>query len=423
MTKVSCGIDFGTSNSTCAISTAQETRLVMLEDDKVTLPSTIFFGKSAIPLFGRRAVDAYMSGEEGRLMKALKSVLGTSLIEEKTIINAKSISFIEILSHYFKNLKDTMDQQAGVAMEDVVLGRPVHFHDHDERADHQSQLMLEVIARSVGFKNIAFQYEPIAAAFSHEMKVHDERLSLVIDLGGGTSDFTIIRLSPDRRNKADRQRDILATTGIRVGGTNFDKSLSLDVFMPWLGLHSEYSDPFNRDRTLVVPSSVYHDLSDWAKVPFAQTAKAIRSTKDILKTAIDPEWIENLLDVQERQLGHSLLQAVENAKISLTDSTEIAVCFKDLTWPIEADLTRLEFEESISGHVQRISDSVDDCLKQAGVRDDDIGLVILTGGSTELPVINALVRKKFSRATISSDNKFGSVGLGLAYYAKSSVFI
>lgn len=422
MTGICCGIDFGTSNSTCALATAQGTALVALEGDSVTLPSTVFFGRGTPPLFGRAAVNAYISGEDGRLMKALKSVLGTALMEEKTTINLRPTSFVDILSLYFRHLKDAIDQKAGADTENVVLGRPVHFHDDNEDADGKSEDALAAIARAVGFRNIVFQYEPIAAAFSHEMNVQDEKLSLVIDLGGGTSDFTVIRLSPDRKNRPDRQQDILATTGIRVGGTTFDRCLSLAAFMPLLGLHSEYADPFDGERRLTVPSGPYHDLSDWPRVSFAQTRRAVRDTQDILKTAIAPGRIRNLLEVQERQLGHALLQAVENAKIGLTDREGIVARFTELEQPLETGIGRAEFEDSISVPIARINASIDDCLRQAGIRPGDVELVILTGGSTELPLINERIRQTFPNAAISNDNKFGSVGLGLAYFARHCAF-
>jgi hypothetical chaperone protein len=420
MTNLFCGIDFGTSNSTCAVSTGGDPELIPLENDSQTLPSTIFFPDDSQPVFGREAVNAYINGEDGRLLKALKSVLGTSLMQEKTLINNKAVSFTDILALYFKNLKNTTERHTGQDINSLVLGRPVHFHDNNEAADKKSQDTLEDVAKSVGFKNIVFQFEPIAAAFSHEMRLQNEKLSLVVDLGGGTSDFTIIRLSPLNSQRSDRQQDILATTGIRVGGTNFDKSLSLNSFMPPLGLNSFYTDPFKKDKKLPLPSKVYHELSDWAKVPFAQTQKSLRDTKTILNTALEAEKVERLLEIQEKHLGHSLLQTVEHAKISLTGQSSTTASFQEIDKPFEIELGRLDFEAVIDEHIQRISKAIGDCLAQAQVKAEDIKLIVLTGGSTELPVINALINKTFPHAEISNDNKFGSVGLGLAQYAKNS---
>lgn len=418
-----CGIDFGTSNSTCAISDHKGVAMVALENNRTTLPSALFFADQSPTLFGRNAIAAYIDGEDGRLMRSLKSILGTPLMDEKTLVNGKSISFNDILACYIRHLKDQIDTAAQSSIESVILGRPVHFHDEDTEADRKSQNTLDQIAQSVGFKNIAFQYEPIAAAFSHEINVTDEKLSLVIDLGGGTSDFTVIRLSKDRMNNPNRQDDILSTTGIRVGGTTFDQSFSIQSFMPFLGYKSEYRDTFDPSKILTVPVKAYYELSDWAKVHFAQAPQAVRVTKDILKNALDPNKMQNLLEIQEKQLGHAFLQLVENTKIALTDDKETIVDFDAISQTLQTKISRQEFEQAINMHINRITEAFQNSLIQAGITADKIDLVILTGGSTELPIIMDLIQAHFPHAEISQDNKFGSVGLGLAYTARRQTAI
>lgn len=416
--KASCGIDFGTSNSTCAVADDKGARLVPLEGDSTTLPSAIFFCAKGETLFGREAIKAYVEGEEGRLMRGLKSILGTSLMQEKTIVNARSRSFVDILSLYVGHLKNKAEAFTGQTIHDVIMGRPVHFHDNDSAADDASQSMLEDIARSVGFRNIQFQYEPIAAAFSHERHVQGEKLSLVIDLGGGTSDFTVIRLSEQRRDSTDRSADVLSATGIRVGGTNFDKALSMASFMPYFGYGSEYLGSFDSQKILPAPVSIYAQLSDWARVYQAQTARAARETKDILRTSLAPEKISRLLKIQEQQSGYSILHSVERTKIELTDKMDVTVALHDLDEASDFIVTRADFETSIQEYLSRIRMSFDESLRDAGVTSDQIELVIMTGGSTELPVINTMVEQYFPAAHISRGHKFDSVGLGLAYQAQ-----
>lgn len=414
---LACGIDFGTSNSTCALTDASGTHLIALEGTHITLPSAIFFSKDA-PLFGREAISAYIDGEEGRLMRSLKSVLGTTLMDERTILAQGSKSFVDILSVYIRHLKSAAEASASQDIENVVFGRPVHFHDDNPAADQKSQDTLEQIARAVGFKNIAFQYEPIAAAFAHEQNIESERLSLVVDLGGGTSDFTVIRLSRKKSTHSiDRSNDILATGGIRVGGTNFDQRLSMASFMPSLGLGSSYVGEFDGDRVFTVPSLVYNNLSDWTKVHQAQTAKAVSDTKAILRKALDPERIVLLLAIQERQLGHAVLQKVEKTKISLTHAAEAEITLPDKLSNQSIVVNKAEFETSIAELIARISLSLNAILRQSGITKDQIELVILTGGSTELPIINQMIAQEFPHAQIERKNKFGSVGLGLAHHA------
>lgn len=418
--KASCGIDFGTSNSTCAIADGKGARLVPLEGDSTTLPSAIFFCVKGDTLFGREAIKAYVEREEGRLMRGLKSILGTSLMQERTIVNSRARSFVDILSLYISHLKSKAEEFAGQKIDDVIMGRPVHFHDNDPAADQASQSMLEDIARSVGFRNVQFQYEPIAAGFSHERDVQGEKLSFVIDLGGGTSDFTVIRLSEQRRDAVERGSDVLSATGIRVGGTNFDRALSMASFMPFLGYGSHYRGQFDQGKILTAPASVYSHLSDWAKVYQAHTARAVQETRDILRTAEEPEKIRRLLQIQEQQSGYTILHAVERTKIALTYKLKVNATFPDMDETFDFAVTRVEFENSIHSYISRIQSSFDDSLKQAGIARDQIELVILTGGSTELPSINMLVEQYFPAARISRGHKFDSVGLGLAYQAQRS---
>lgn len=417
MTIKSCGIDFGTSNSTCAVANSNSVRLVNLEGKNSTIPSAIFYSTGKEVFYGRSAINAYVEGEEGRLMRGLKMVLGTSLIEERTRLGLKSIRFTEVLADFMSYIKSKAEDNVQDEISNVVLGRPVHFHDNDTGKDKQSEEALLKIAKSVGFKTIRFQFEPIAAAFAHEKDLDDEQLSLIIDLGGGTSDFTVIKMSSARGLVADRSGDILATAGIRVGGTHFDERLSMKFFMPLLGLGTEYSDIFDQDKTMTVPIAVYSNLSSWPKVHFAQTPKAIRETQELIRRSYEPEKLEKLLSIQSNQEGHAFLQAVENAKIALTDQNRHMEFFPKIDVQIET--SRDGFEEAINSEISKISNTISSCLSEAGVSESDIKLVVLTGGSTELPIINRLVKSRFPDARVSNDDKFGSVGVGLGHYAQA----
>lgn len=416
-TSPTCGIDFGTSNSTVAIAFDKEKRLVPLEEGKTTMPSAIFFKQGSGPSFGRSGISAYVSGEEGRLMRGLKKILGTALMDEKTSINNRAVAFTDILKTFILHLKSRADEHAGAEIEHVVMGRPVHFHDDNVDADEKSQKTLEQVAKSAGFKHVDFLYEPIAAAFAHEAKIAQEKLSLVIDLGGGTSDFTIIKICNKHTDKADRRDDILATSGVRIGGTTFDYRLSLKCFMPTLGLGSEYYDLFDKEKIMPVPISVYAKLSDWAMVNHAQTKQAINETIDIKRRALSPEKLELLYKLQTNFLGHALLAEVESAKIALTNTQNHSGILRDLDPDHHFDVSRNEFENSITTDVAKIFTCISECLSSAQIKESDIELVILTGGSTELPVINAMVRAMFPHAEISQGDKMDSVGLGLAYRA------
>jgi len=414
--KTGCGIDFGTSNSTVALAQAgRAPALIALEDGKTTLPSALFYRDNVTPVFGRTGIASYLAGEDGRLIRGLKKILGTSLMEDRTFLGSKPVYFTDILETFLAHLKSRADEAAGDDVENVVMGRPVHFHDNDHDADQLSQNTLEKIARATGFKNVEFLFEPIAAAFAHETKVEGEKLALVIDLGGGTSDFTVIRISRTRIDTLDRSGDILATGGVRIGGTNFDYRLSLKGFMPYLGLGSYYQDMFDEEKWLEMPLTPYAQLSDWPLVHHAQTPKALSQTTDLLRRAHEPEKIERLLRVQQDHLGYALLEEVEGAKIALTTQERYNASLGELDPDLRFPVTRKAFEASIRTDVKKVMDALADCVSAAGLRREQIDLLIMTGGSTELPVINTLVTAMFPDAEVSQGNRLDSVGLGLAY--------
>ncbi|MEZ0541833.1 Hsp70 family protein [Fibrella arboris] len=415
MTTLSCGIDFGTSNSSIAVDNNGSIGLVPVEDASVTIPSAIFFQQvNNRPFYGRQAIRLFLDREPGRFMRSLKRVLGTSLMNQGTLVNGASMNFTTIISAFLLKLKEKADGVAGQEIDSVVMGRPVHFVDNDLAADARAQAELKIIAQRVGFKHIEFQFEPIAAAFAHEAQLTSEKLAIVADLGGGTSDFTVIRLSNKFIHKPDRSSDILANTGVRVGGNDFDKDLSLATIMPELGYRSTYGD-----KGLEVPLKPYQDLSEWSKVNFLYTPRLIMQLKQLLYQSHDKRRFSRLVKVLEDETGHTLLAAAEGTKIALTDHQihEAPLDFIDEGFFIPVN--RRQFDEAIREEIEKISASAQQCLQEAGVSREAIDLVILTGGSTEVHSVQAEFKRLFPNAAIADENKLSSVGLGLAYDSRN----
>ena len=308
---VSCGIDFGTTNTAAAvIKNDISPQLVELEDKNITIPSALFFSEDNKVYFGRRAMKMYTDAEAGRCMRSLKRVLGSDLMSVGTYINNKKYSFIEILSCFLRNIKSKTDALAGTEVENVVMGRPVHFRDNDIQGDLRAQEELRKIAANVGFKNIEFQYEPIAAAFAHERFVQNEKLACVIDVGGGTSDFTILKVGKNLMKKADRKDDILANAGVRVGGNDFDKDLSLSCFMPAFGYKTKHNK-----KDMELPTVPYQTMAEWSRINSMYNYQELNFAKKMLYDAVEKEKVRRFVELIEKQLGYLLLNTVENAKI------------------------------------------------------------------------------------------------------------
>jgi len=309
-----CGLDFGTSNTTLGIIEDHAPVLVTLEGLHTTIPSAIFYETDGAVLIGRKAMDAYIEGAPGRLMRSLKSVLGTALIEETTRLGRERTRFRDVIAYYLAAVKRRAEQASGRELRDVVHGRPVHFVDNAPDDDRKAEQTLREIAREVGFEDITFQFEPIAAALDYERQISTEEVALIADIGGGTSDFSIVRLGPQHHDKANRTADILANDGVRIGGTDFDQKLSLGVVMPLFGFGSAM-----KRAGLDVPSRYFHELATWSSINRMYEPRVLSELRQVRREASAPELIDRLLRVVDEQRGHTLAMEVEEAKIALSD--------------------------------------------------------------------------------------------------------
>lgn len=404
-----CGVDFGTSNSTVGWSRPNESALLVLEDGRPTLPSVVFFNaEEEVAYFGRAALTNYLAGHEGRLMRSLKSLLGTSLIEGQTEVMGRSLPFRLLLSQFFAELKRRAETSAGRSFDSAVLGRPVHFVDGDLAADQVAQNTLADIAQDAGFRDVAFQYEPIAAAFDYESTLDREELVLIADIGGGTSDFSLIRLSPSRAAKTDRRGDILASAGVHIGGTDFDKYLSLTSVMPMLGLGSVMKNGSE------VPSSYFFNLATWHTINLAYTPKIWTQLQGVMHDAADRSKLASLLDLVQQRAGHWLAIQMEAGKIGLSDNDELTLPLERLRGAPAIELTRGAFNCAIAHLVERIEHTVTGLLSEAGVPAADVDTVFFTGGSSGVPLLRQKIGACIPHARRVEGDLFGSIGAGLA---------
>ena len=414
MAKSYCGLDFGTSNSTVGIIDADKPRLVPVENTRTTIPSAIFFSfEDDQTYFGRKAISEYIDGAEGRLMRALKSVLGTALMSDSTRVRSRSVSFVDILGAFISHLKTQAEHELGDNITDVVMGRPVQFVDDDPEADAAAQVQLESAVKAQGFKNIAFQYEPIAAALDYEQQVRKERVALIVDIGGGTSDFSIVKVSPERAKSIDRQQDILANVGVHIGGTDFDRLLSMAKVMPLFG----YRTPMNNAKQ-DVPSSYYFDLATWQRINWLYNKKTMIELRQVRHGAKFRELIDRLIAVIEGRQGHSLAAKVEEVKIRLTDEPTCLIDLSNLGGGLSISIAYKELNDAIEAAVYQIKATVGKALDQAALKSHDIQALFLTGGSTQIPLVKNSIVNMFPGVEVIDGDMFGSVGLGLALDAK-----
>lgn len=407
----SFGIDFGTSNSAVALAQGSKVELVKLEAGQVTMPSAVFFNAdNQETVFGRQAVEEYLDGYTGRLMRSLKSILGSDLITETTQIENKKLYFREIIGLFIGHLKEQGEAKADEAIDNVVIGRPVFFVDGNPAADQRAQEELEALVRMQGFKKVSFEYEPIAAARDYESGIEKEELVLIADIGGGTSDFSVIRLSPDARKRTDRARDILGTGGIHIGGTDFDRLFSMESVMPQMGHKTMLN------RGLAMPMGYFTMLSTWHLINSLYTQKNMIGVKGLKADAIRKDLVERLITTVEHQRGHEVASKIEEAKITLSDAktTSLDLGFIEDGWQI--DLSEADLMKAIQRDILKICEEARTTVLLAGLQPGEIETIFMTGGSTGLPGFEQEIRKIFPDANIIFGNRFASVakGLGLA---------
>lgn len=407
-----CGIDFGTSNSTAGWLSPGKPTLITLENGKPTLPSVVFFNaESDTTCFGREALSEYLQGYEGRLMRSLKSLLGSPLIEEQTEVNGRILSFRDLLAQFIGELKKRAEQQARRRFDTAVFGRPVHFVDNNQKADKLAEATLAEIAHAVGFKEVSFQLEPIAAAFHYEQSIDSEELVLIADIGGGTSDFSLVRLSPERANALERQDDLLANAGVHIGGTDFDTYLSLAGVMPELG----YSTRLKNNAE--VPSSYYFNFATWHTINFNYTRKVWAGLQDVYFDALEKGKIARLMKLVENREGHWLAMQVETAKIELSDQPETTINLDRLEAGMSTTIQRPLFDRAITHLVNNVETTVKQLLADAGVKSDQIDTVFFTGGSSGVPLLRQQIAALLPKARSVEGDLFGSIGAGLAVEA------
>ena len=407
-----CGFDFGTSNTTLGIYAQGVPVLVPLETDQSTIPSAIFYERDGAVLIGRRAIEAYVGGTPGRLLRSLKSVLGTPLINETTQVGRERSSFRNVIASYLGAVKRRAEQAAGQQFDSVVHGRPVHFVDNAPDADRKAEDALREIVRAIGFDNVTFQFEPIAAALDYERQIFREEIAVIADIGGGTSDFSIVRLSPERHPKADRQHDIMANDGVRIGGTDFDRRLSLGKVMPLFG----YGSAMKR-AGLHAPSGYFHDLATWSTINRMYEPRVTSQIRQVRREASQPELFSRFLRVLEEQRGHTLAMDVEDAKIALSDIEQFDVSLEWVESGLGAAINRNDLVSYTKELTARIGARMKKCLGQAQLAAEKIDAVFLTGGSARLTHVRNAVVQNVPAAQVIEGDTFGAVGKGLTIEA------
>lgn len=401
------GVDFGTSNTGVAVMAAGRPYAIPLEPGAATLPTAVFVDfADRRYVYGSAAAHAMMDGAEGRFMRALKSILGTPLAREPRRLLNERLTLIEVIARFLAEIRSRAEAHTGMRFDAALSGRPVHFHSASAEKDTQALADLTEAYQLAGFQSVEFLPEPEAAALA----VDGGGRMLIVDIGGGTSDFTICDRHGDRT-------EVLASGGIRLGGTDFDKALSLAHVMPLLGHGAQIGAELGA-KTHAAPRALFNDLASWEKIPFVYDAGLLREVQRWIRLSPEPHLFERLADVLESHLGHDIAYAVEAGKIAANgaDSGEIALSVVERG--LSVDLSAAALTEALTGYGEEIAACALDTLKTAGCTPDSVDQVVYVGGSSLLSAVRSAMTRALPDARPVDSEVFTAVVHGLAIAAE-----
>ena len=420
------GVDFGTTNSAIAIldegHPPRLARFASREGETTTFRSILHFerdpaGGALRAAAGPRAIDAYMeSEEEGRLVQSLKSFLASRLFSSTNVLGS-AYRLEALIALILSELREAAEAQFGPLGDRVVVGRPVRFAEAQSDDDDALALArLEASFHNAGYREVVFEYEPVAAAYFYESQLDHDELIAIADFGGGTSDFSLLRVGPAQRASGAREEALLGTGGIPIAGDCFDGRMVRQLVAPRLGMGSEYRSMFG--RMLRVPGWIYTHLQRWNHLSFLKTPRTLQILYDLRREAVESDSFEALIHLVQNDLGFQLYRSVEQSKLELSAAEHARFVFSDPPVEISEGVERGAFEAWIADDLAQIETCLDSLLEEAGLGTGDVDRVFMTGGSSFVPAVRELFARRFGKAKLRYGNELTSVANGLALRAR-----
>ncbi len=426
------GIDFGTTNSSVALVTAEGK--VELASFPTAAAATESFrsvlyleqlkqtGRSHVKSFtGPTAIEHYLYVEhKGRLIQSLKSYL-TSRTLTGTEVFGRRYTIEDLISRILTDLRLHAEKQFGQPIRHATVGRPIRFVGSDSTEDDAFALQrLQEAFFHAGFESVDFEMEPIAAAYSYESTLDHDELILIGDFGGGTSDFSLLHVGPGIRKRGRAAKDLLGNSGLGLAGDAFDARIVRKLVSPALGADS-LARSLNK-LLPAVPAWIYANLERWHYLSFLKTRNVNQILKSARANALEPEKIEALINLIDEDLGYQLHQAVQRLKINLSHNDSAQFQFRDGSMDIQATVTRADFESWIGEDLQSIEQCVDGLLETTGISPKNVDRVFLTGGTSFVPAVRRIFESRFTTDRVRTGNEFTSVARGLALRARERDF-
>jgi hypothetical chaperone protein len=344
--------------------------------------------------------------ENGFYIKSPKSFLGAN------ISDAQQAVFSTVVEKMLAFIKQETEYVKGIELQQVVIGRPVNFHGlQGNDGNVQALQIIDKAAKKVGFKDIEFLMEPVAAAYDYEKQLKEEKVVLILDMGGGTPDCSMIKLGPSYINLDTRQNGILSYSGKRLGGIDLDNKLALMSIMPHFGKNALLTNG------LPVPITLFSQAVNINDVRAQQDFSSHRTGNELARycNMTNDKRLERLKHLRDRKLGLRLNQSAEMAKIHLSKSENIDLPLHYIEMDLVVPISQIELAEAIKDELRQFELLINESLLQAGTQPDTI---FVTGGTAISPVIQTWINSIFPDVEVVIGNHFGSVTSGLVTHAQ-----
>jgi hypothetical chaperone protein len=411
------GIDFGTSNSLLSfVQKGEAPRVINLENNAPILRSLIFTPDKGQYYFGTEAIDKYQElGGDGRFFRSLKKFLPEPGFKG-TEVFGRRMKIEELVATILREIKRRADEEVGHNVENVVLGRPA-LYSLDPKKDQLAQERMKTAAELAGFKRVEFCPEPIAAGLDVEMELSDKAI-LICDFGGGTSDFTLLKNS-----KAGYSTDdVLGLSGVFVAGDAFDGRVMRSFVSSEFGRDVKYKAPMG-NNLLGFPKKLLRRLCNPAHIVFLKDRENWEFLKELEKWSVggdDEKYFKQLFCLVEEQLGYPVYSKIEESKIEL-GSKSSRFLFEHPGINIDMMIDKKEFEIAVEPELDDIFASLEKVFIQSGIKIEDVSLVRITGGTGQMPLVQARLIKLFGSEKIQMNEVFQSVVQGLGKYAENLI--
>lgn len=419
-------IDFGTSNSLLGAAETKSLHHSPIEldpnaKDPTILRSILFFPTRSECYFGTDAIREYVkhgqSETGGRLIRSIKKFLPMQSFIGTTI-GEKQVGLEEIIGTFLGEMRKRANEHFKQDVTSVVLGRPARFSD-DESADRLAQDRLEKAARLGGFKDIQFCPEPVAAAYEFKSTLSSEKTVLVADFGGGTSDFTVIKLGP----QAFQKSDVLSIGGLSVAGDAFDGLLMRKSIAKHFGSEVQFKVPFG-SNILNIPSHLMDKICSPADISVLRRRDTIEFFKNVKQWSLggtDRAKMDSLFTLINEQMGFDLFEEIERTKKALGQKSNEKFAYHKLDIDIDEPISRPDFQGYTAAAVDKIFAVMDQTIQDAGLSFPQIDLVCATGGTAKIPALAAGLESRFGSTKVLQHNHFHSIVHGLVQVAGDSL--